>query len=79
LPNVTNLRTVFEAGVMKVYWDEVTDFRPVQYEWRKGLSWDTGVKVSRQAHPPFTVLGDDTYWLAAVSQPTAGLTVYSAA
>lgn len=77
LPNVQSLRTYFEAGVMKLYWDEVVDFRSVQYEIRKGNSWTTALKVATQAHPPFVCFGDDTYWVAAVSQPVAGLTVYS--
>ena len=77
LPNVQNLRTYFEAGVMKLFWDEVVDFRAVQYEIRKGNAWTTALKVATQAHPPFVCFGDDTYWVAAVSQPVAGLMVYS--
>ena len=78
LPNVTNLRTVFVGSVTQLYWDEVSDFRPVQYQVRKGASWTTSQIVANLAHPPFVLTGDDTYWIAAVSQPTAGLVVYSA-
>jgi hypothetical protein len=78
MPNPSNLRTVFNAGVMQLYWDEVSDFRPTLYQIRKGSTWASSITVATLAHPPFTVIGDDTYWVSAVSQPTAGLTVYSA-
>lgn len=78
LGNITNLRAYFEAGVMKVFWDEIIDFRPVEYEIRKGSSWNAALFVVRQAHPPFIAFGDDTFWVSAVSQPVPGVTVYSA-
>ncbi|MDR3495362.1 MAG: hypothetical protein P4L82_12245, partial [Ancalomicrobiaceae bacterium] len=78
LPTPTNLRTVFSSGVTHLYWDEVSDFRQIAYEIRKGSAWTSGLKVTTQAHPPFVVVGDDTYWVAAVSQPASGLIVYSA-
>lgn len=77
LPNVSNLRSVFEAGVTKVWWDEVHDFRPVLYEIRKGSSFGSALTIGRQAHPPFVAFGDDTYWIAAVTNPAAGITAYS--
>ena len=78
LPNPTNLRAFFQSGAMNISWDEVTDFRPVLYEIRKGATWTSAVKVTTQAHPPFIAVGDDTYWISAVSTPTSGITVYSA-
>jgi hypothetical protein len=77
LPNISNLRAYFEAGVMKVFWDEIEDFRPAQYEIRKGSTWASALKVVTQAHPPFIAFGDDNFWVSAVSQPVSGLTVYS--
>lgn len=78
LPNPTNLRAFFQSGAMNISWDEVSDFRPVLYEIRKGATWTSAVKVTTQAHPPFIAVGDDTYWVSAVSTPTSGITVYSA-
>lgn len=78
LPNVQNLRSVFEAGVQKVWWDEITDFRPILYEVRKGSTWATALPMGTLAHPPFVAHGDDTFWVAAVTTPAAGLTIYSA-
>ncbi len=77
LNDVTNFRQLYVGNVAQGVWDEVTDFRPVLYEIRKGASADNGMVLGRYAHPPFNFLGNDTYWVAAVSQPVAGLTVYS--
>ena len=77
LPDVTNVRALYVANIAQISWDEVEDFRPVQYEIRKGPSWAGAQIVGRFAHPPFNLLGNDTYWVAAVSQPVPGLTVYS--
>lgn len=79
LPNVANLRTVFDvnSGFTVLDWDGVIDFRALRYEIRTGASAVAGVTLGTVAHPPFRVPGDGTYWVAAVSQPVAGLTVYS--
>ena len=77
LPNVGNLRTSYVANITQLNWDEVTDFRPVLYEVRKGGTWQGAQVLGRVAHPPFNVQGNGTYWVSAFSQPTAGLQVYS--
>jgi Putative phage tail protein len=77
LPNVANLRTSYVANITQLNWDEVTDFRPVLYEIRKGGTWQGAQLLGRVAHPPFNVQGNGTYWVSAFSQPTAGLQVYS--
>lgn len=65
LPNPTNMRVMFTAGVTQLWWDEVVDFRSPIYEVRKGASFDSALRIIRQAHPPFVVHGDDTYWVSA--------------
>lgn len=77
LPTVQNFRTSYVAGITQLNWDEVTDFRPVQYEVRKGTSWSGAQVLGRVAHPPFNVQGNGTYWVSAYSQPLPGLQVYS--
>ncbi|HEX3747585.1 MAG TPA: phage tail protein [Bryobacteraceae bacterium] len=77
LPNITNLRSSYVANITQLSWDEVSDFRPVLYEIRKGSAWTGGQVLGRVAHPPFNVQGNGTYWVSAYSQPTAGLQVYS--
>jgi len=77
LPDVTNLRSSYVASLTQLTWDEVQDFRPVQYEVRKGASWTGAQVLGRVAHPPYGAQGDGTYWVAAYSQPAAGLQVYS--
>jgi hypothetical protein len=79
LPDVKNFRTSYQGTLTMFSWDEVTDFRAVQYEIRQGASWATAQPIGRYAHPPVAApQGDGTYWIAAWSQPVAGLTVYSA-
>lgn len=77
LPGVSNLRTVYEAGTSKIWWDEIDDFRPILYEIRKGGGWSTAPTVAVQAHPPFIAFGDDTYWISAKTVPASGVLVYS--
>jgi hypothetical protein len=79
LPPVTNLRTVYDvnSGFTELDWDEVEDFRTLQYEIRSGSSPTAAITLGTVAHPPFRVPGNGTYWVAAVSTPVAGLTVYS--
>lgn len=77
LPNVVNLRAVFVGSVLQLLWDEIADFRPVQYQISKGTTF-AGAQILRVvAHPPFATQGDGTYWVTGISQPTAGLTVQS--
>jgi hypothetical protein len=79
LPNVTNLRTVFNVntGFEQLIWDDVSDFRSPSYEVRVGASWAAGATLSSDAVSPFTVPGNGTYWVSAFAQPTSGLSVYS--
>lgn len=77
LPDIENLRMTFVDNTSALTWDEIDDFRPVRYELRKGDTWDGGLVIGNVAHPPFVTYGDGTYWVAGISQPIAGLTVYS--
>jgi hypothetical protein len=77
LPDVTNLRQVFVAGIAQIVWDEVTDFRNPVYEIRKGIAAESGQILGRYAHPPFNLIGNDTYWVSAYAQPIPGIQVYS--
>lgn len=79
LPNITNLRSVYDvnAGFTELDWDDISDFRPFKYEVRIGSSFASALSLGQVAHPPFRVPGNGTYWIAAVSTPVPGLTVYS--
>ena len=77
LPDVTNLTTSYVANITQLTWQEISDFRPVLYEVRKGAAWVGAQVLGRVAHPPFSVQGNGTYWVSAYSQPVAGLQVYS--
>jgi hypothetical protein len=80
LPSVQNLRSVYDVnlGFTILDWDDITDFRTFKYEIRSGSSPAAAFTLGQVAHPPFRVPGNGTYWVAAVAQPVAGLTVYSA-
>jgi len=78
LPSVTGLYSNYEAGFQKVFWTEITDFRSgVVYEIRQGQTWQSGLFIRTQAHPPFIAPGNGTFWVAARCQPAPGLIVYS--
>ncbi len=77
LPDVMNLRTSYVAALTQLTWDEVQDFRTVLYEIRKGAAWTGAQVLGRVSSPPFNVQGDETYWVSAYAEPTAGLQVYS--
>ena len=78
LPNVTDVRTVFEAGFTKIWWEEVNDFRNgIRYIIRKGDTFEGGQDLGTLAHPPFIAFGAGTYWIRAICQPLADLFVYS--
>lgn len=77
LDNIENLRTTYVDNTSALTWDEISDFRPVQYEVRKGTTWNGALSLGRVAHPPFVTYGDGTYWVAGVTTPVAGLTAYS--
>lgn len=77
LPDITELRTVFVDGFTNLDWTEIIDFRPLRYEIRLGDAWASALSLGTVAHPPFVVPGNGTYWVAGVSTPAPGLTVYS--
>ena len=77
LDDVTNLSAGYIGNILSLDWSEIEDFRPVLYEIRKGDSWDGGQFIVRQAHPPFKTFGNGTYWVAAYSQPSPNVVVYS--
>lgn len=77
LPNVANLRSVYTDGFANLDWDEVSDFRTVRYEIRVGSTWANALTLGTVAHPPFVTRGNGTFWVAAISQPASGITVYS--
>ena len=79
LPNVTNLRTVYDvnSGFTELDWDDITDFRAYKYEIRVGASFASASSLGQIAHPPFRVPGTGLYWVAAVATPLPGRIVYS--
>lgn len=77
LPDVTNLRTVYVGSILQLAWDAISDFRPVLYEIRRGPTWESAQFLARVAQAPYNLPGDGTYWIAAYSNPIAGIEVYS--
>lgn len=77
LADVSNVSAGYIGNISSIDWSEISDFRAVLYEIRKGEAWDSAQFISRQAHPPFKTFGNGTYWVAAFTQPLESLTVYS--
>ncbi len=78
LPTVENVRTVFEAGFQKIWWDDVEDFRTgIRYKVFRGDTYAGAQQVADQAHPPFIAFGAGTYWIVAYAQPVPDLFVNS--
>ena len=79
LPNVQNVRVYYDVnlGFTVLNWDQVSDFRTVDYEIRNGSTWASAASLGRTPAPPFRVPGNGTFWIAAHAQPVAGLNVYS--
>jgi len=75
--DIPNFRSVFIGTFTHLTWDEITDFRVIQYELRKGPTWEQSQFIARQAHPPFMTQGDGTYWIAAVAEPVPDRLIYS--
>lgn len=77
IDDVANFRSSFVDGRLWLTWDEVSDWRPILYELRKGDTWASAQSLGFLAHPPVPTYGDGDYWIAAYSQPTQGVTAYS--
>lgn len=78
LPNVSGLTTVYQAGISRLSWSAVSDFRAVDYEVRQGVSWQSGQVMGRTAGTDMTSMGDGTYWVSAHYKVANGPDVYSA-
>ena len=80
LANVTGLATVYQAGITRLVWSAVEDYRNPDYEVRLGPTWASASPLGRTTGTGFTTHGDGTYWVAAhYVIPNGGGEVYSAA
>ena len=65
LANVTNFTDFFRDGKIVLTWRPIVDPRAIDYEIRKGESWEKGEVLGRVTGTEFTALGDGLYWIAA--------------
>lgn len=78
--NVTNLHQRSVDGQTVLDWTIVEDRRLLNYEIRKGTSWDTGLVVGDVvAQPPWPTTGDGTYHVRAYVLSPFGTRIYSPA
>jgi len=76
--NVTGFATAYIAGLTQLTWNSVTDSRQLVYEIRLGSSWAGGQVINRTPLTQSPILGDGTYWIAALYiVPNGGPYVYS--
>ncbi len=78
LPNVTGLYVNFVAGITRIFWAPVTDYRPLDYEVRMGPFWQAGQVLGRTTTAQFNSQGDGIYWVAAHYTAPSGENIYSA-
>lgn len=77
--DITNLTTVYVAGITKLAWTFPGDYRPIDFEVRQGATWTGAQVLTRVADPTMVSQGDGTYWVAAhYTIPNGGGEVYSA-
>ncbi len=83
LPDVQNFTTNYQSNITLFAWDEIRDFRnPIDYEIRRGATWDSAQVIGRYLHPNVPAIGSSVggtlYLIKAHCQPISGLDVYSA-
>jgi Putative phage tail protein len=64
-PNVDGLTDFYRSGRTVLSWRAVADPRTIDYEIRKGISWEKGQVLGRVPTTEFVTDGDGTYWVAA--------------
>ncbi len=64
-PDVANLTQYFEGGVAYLSWSPVSWVSAIEYEIRKGATWESGVILGRTGFTRVPAAGDGTYWIAA--------------
>lgn len=78
LPQVTGIRTSFQAGFMWLYWDEINDFRSgIRYKVKKGPTFGSAQDILDVAHDGYVVFGEDTFWVVGYWKAPSGAVVYS--
>lgn len=77
LANVTGVYTAYVAGITKLFWSPIVDYRAFDYEIRYGISWGSATFLGRTTSCNFPTSGDGTYWVAAHYRNPNGYDVYS--
>lgn len=65
LPNVEGLTDFYRDGKTVLTWRYVNDPRDIDYEVRKGISWEKGEVLGRVTNNEFITIGNGLYWVAA--------------
>lgn len=74
-----NLTANYVAGITRLRWDAVSDFRsPIDYEIRFGDTWAGGAVQGRTPLLELPIGLDGTWWVAAHYRTPEGVDVYSA-
>lgn len=65
LPNVEGLTDFYRDGKTVLTWRYVNDPRDIDYEIRKGISWEKGEVLGRVTNNEFITIGNGLYWIAS--------------
>ncbi len=76
--DIADLAASYYAGQLRLSWDAVDDWRDIDYEIRKGVSWDNSKFLFRTSLTHCPYWGDGTYWVAAHYRSPNGVDAYSA-
>lgn len=64
-PDVTGVTQYFEGGIAYLVWTPVSWVTGIEYELRKGTTWESGIILGRTPLTRIPAAGDGTYWIAA--------------
>jgi len=64
-PDVTGLTQYFEGGVAYLSWAAVSWVSAIEYELRKGATWESGIILGSTGFTRIPAAGDGTYWISA--------------
>jgi len=74
LPDVTNLIGFYQTGQMILKWDcaedPLNDYRQMEYEVRRGATFNTAQIMARVKDKEYVARGDGFYWVAARTKYT---------
>lgn len=78
-PDVGTISVNYNSqGLLELTWEQVSDWRGVQYEIRQGVSWTQSVVLGAVSEGKFSGIGAASYWIKSRVRLESGALIYSA-